>query len=86
VIQIAAPAIWFIFASWILSLEFLDYPMSNNGVVFSSARPILLQHRALALGFGAGVTLFAMVPVINFITIPVGVAGATRLWIDRIKN
>ncbi|TAJ93446.1 MAG: sulfate transporter CysZ [Gammaproteobacteria bacterium] len=86
VIQIAAPAIWFIFASWMLSLEFLDYPMSNNGVVFSSARPILRQHRALALGFGAGVTLFAMVPVINFITIPVGVAGATRLWIDRIKN
>lgn len=86
VIQIAAPAIWFIFASWMLSLEFLDYPMSNNGIVFPAARPILRQHRALALGFGAGITLFAMIPVINFITIPVAVAGATQLWIDRIKS
>lgn len=86
VIQIAAPAIWFIFASWMLSLEFLDYPMSNNGVAFPAARPILRQHRGLVLGFGAGITLFAMVPVINFITIPVAVTGATQLWIDRIKS
>ena len=86
VLQVAAPAIWFIFASWMLSLEFLDFPMSNNGIAFPEARPILRRHRALVLGFGAGLTLFAMVPVINFITIPVAVAGATRLWIDRIKN
>ena len=40
----------------------------------------------LALGFGAGLMLMTLVPVLNFLAMPVGVTGATALWVERLKN
>ena len=85
-IQIAAPLLWFIFASWMLCLEYLDYPMGNNGIPFAEARQILRKHRSLAVGFGTGILLCTMIPVVNFIAIPVAVAGATQLWTERLRS
>ena len=36
--------------------------------------------RLTALGFGGGVTLLMLVPFVNFVAMPVAVAGATALW------
>ena len=85
-VNVVAPAVWILFGAWMMALEYLDFPMSNHGKLFPEIRQTLGQHRALAVGFGLGALLMTMIPVINFIAMPAAVAGATSLWLERIKN
>ncbi|MCG8435633.1 MAG: sulfate transporter CysZ [Gammaproteobacteria bacterium] len=78
------PFIWFIFGSWMLALEYADYPLANHGLRFSEQRSLLRIHRLEALGFGAAATLATMIPGINFFVMPAAVAGATCLWSGNI--
>lgn len=77
------PIIWFIFGSWMYSIEYADYPMGNYGLTFSEIRKELAKKRMLSLGFGGTVTLASMIPVINFFVMPVAVAGATAMRIEQ---
>ncbi|MBL7048765.1 MAG: sulfate transporter CysZ [Nitrospira sp.] len=79
------PAVWFLFTSWMLALEFTSYPMENNRIYFSEGRNQLRSRKSLVMGFGAAVTILAIIPVINFIAMPAAISGATALWVDRIK-
>lgn len=79
-LQIIAPAAWFLFGAWALCVEYADYPLGNAGLAFPRQRATLRSHRALALGFGAGVALMTSVPVLNFFAMPAAVAGATVMW------
>ncbi|HEY3486440.1 MAG TPA: sulfate transporter CysZ, partial [Gammaproteobacteria bacterium] len=80
VINILAPALWFLFGAWILALEYMDYPMGNHGILFAEQRQRLQQRRGLALGLGVGILILTFIPVLNFLAMPVAVAGATELW------
>ncbi len=77
--------LWLLFGAWMMALEYMDYPMGNQGMSFKDQRPILKKRRALILGFGGGVMLMALVPVLNFIVMPVAVCGATQLWLKELK-
>lgn len=81
-----APVLWFLFGAWMMALEYLDYPMGNHAMLFPEIRRQLRTKPALSLGFGMVVMVLTMVPVVNFIVMPVAVAGATRLWVERIKT
>ncbi len=81
-INLIAPLIWFTFSAWMLSLEYLDYPLGNNAIFFKQTRALAKQQRARCLSFGALVSTFTMIPVLNFIVMPVAVAGATALFVD----
>jgi CysZ protein len=85
-IQLIAPVLWFLFCAWMLALEYLDYPLGNNSIDFSNTRQLLAKHKGLVLGFGIGVMIITMIPVINFIAIPVAVSGATILWVKKINT
>ena len=85
-INIAAPFIWMFFGAWMLALEYADYPMGNHNMSFAEERSVLKQRRALALGFGGGVMLITTIPLLNFFAMPVGVAGATAMWVDRLHD
>ncbi len=78
--------LWILFGAWMLALEYLDFPMSNHGMTFKQERLIIKQHRRLALGFGSATMLMALIPVINFIVMPVAVCGATKLWVNEFKK
>lgn len=84
-LNIAAPVLWVLFGAWMLALEYLDYPMGNHGCLFPELRTVLKTRRQLAFGFGMGVILLTMLPVVNFIVIPAAVCGATRLWVEKIR-
>ncbi len=87
VVNIAAPALWFIFSGWMLSLEYHDYPMGNRQILFAEQRQKLKGQRALTLGFGIATLLVTMIPFVNFIVIPAAVSGATALYLDTLgKN
>ena len=84
-INLAAPFLWFVFGAWMLSLEYADYPMANYDLKFRDERALLRQHTSLAMGFGSVIMLMTAVPVLNFLSMPVGVAGATAMWVGRLR-
>lgn len=79
-LQIIAPFLWLAFSAWFLAVEYMDYPMANHGLSFQSQLAGLKKNRFTAVGFGGGVTLLMMVPLLNFAAMPAAVAGATALW------
>jgi len=42
-INLVAPALWFLYTAWILTLEYSDYPMGNYGLRFREIRTLLRQ-------------------------------------------
>ena len=86
VIHIFAPIIWFMFGAWMLALEYMEYPMGNQGILFPEVRATLSTKRALTLSFGASVMLLTMIPVLNFLVMPAAVAAATKIWIEKIST
>jgi CysZ protein len=84
-LNIVAPFLWFAFSAWMLTLEYMDYPMGNHGVTFSEQRQRLQQHRSLGLGFGGATMLANSIPLVNFLVMPSAVAGATALWVGHLK-
>jgi len=82
-INLAAPFIWIIFGAWMLSLEYLDYPMSNHNKFFKDINKQAMSKRSLSFGFGGGVLLVTSIPFVNLIAMPAGVAGSTALWVEH---
>lgn len=83
VINLAAPFVWVLFGAWMLSLEYLDYPMANHQKFFKDINKQAMSKRSLSLGFGGAVMLLTSIPVINLIAMPAAVAAATSLWIKE---
>ena len=86
VINFIAPVLWFIFGSWLLSLEYFDYPMGNHDLVFAEEKKRLAARRGISLGFGGSMMVMTSIPVINFFAMPLGVAAATLLWVEQLQN
>lgn len=78
--------LWMFYTIWVLTLEYADFPMANHGISFSQIRKILASKRFLSLGFGSMVMLATLIPLINFLVMPVAVAGATKMYTEEFKN
>ena len=85
-VNLAAPFLWFVFSAWMLSLEYLDYPMANHDMLFTQQRSKISNKRFMSLGFGGAVSVATMIPIANFIVMPAAVAGATALWVEQLKQ
>jgi CysZ protein len=79
-LNLVAPLLWIVFGGWMLAIEYLDCPLGNHGQLFPVAVDRLRGERAMALGFGVSLSLLTMVPVLNFLAMPIGVAGATAMY------
>jgi CysZ protein len=84
-INLAAPVVWGLFSAWMLAIEYADYPMANHRLLFTAQRKLLRKRRVLSLGFGGSTLLITMIPLLNFLAMPVAVAGATAMWLDEFK-
>ena len=78
-VNLIAPFLWFIYAAWSFSLEYMDYPLANHGMLFKDIRQHNREHRMRSLGLGSVVFILTSIPFVNFIAMPVAIAGATRL-------
>lgn len=85
VVNLVAAVLWFLFNSWMMALQYVDYPADNNRVSFPMLRQQLAQRRLSALGFGLPVALGAMVPVLNLFVVPAAVCGATAFWVHESR-
>lgn len=82
IINVAAPALWLLFGSWIMALQFSDYAAENRDLPLRDTLDLLAANRGAALGFGVCATLAMAVPLLNVIAIPAAVAGGTLLWLQ----
>ncbi|BCE00270.1 sulfate transporter CysZ [Marinicellulosiphila megalodicopiae] len=80
IIGLAAPFLWIVFAIWMAALQFLDYAADNENIQFNHMRIILNEKRAKTFSFGLIIWVTMMIPILNFILIPVVVIAATRFW------
>jgi CysZ protein len=85
-VNLAAPFIWVLFGAWMLSLEYLDYPMSNHNKFFKEINAQAISKRSLSFGLGGGILLLTSIPFINLIAMPAGVAGASALWVSHRED
>ncbi len=79
-VNAAAPVIWLLFGAWTMAIQFVDYAGENRHQPFRDTEAKLRAHRAAALGFGVCVAVALAIPLLNFVLIPVAVAGGTLLW------
>ncbi|MDR1530082.1 MAG: sulfate transporter CysZ [Burkholderiales bacterium] len=82
ILNIIFPLLWGAFGAWMLALQYLDYPLSNHGLSFPMQRRIARQRFCLTFGFGCGVLLMTIVPILNFLSMPSAVIGASLLSVD----
>ena len=85
-INFIAPFLLFLFGAWMFALEYMDYPMGNNGALFRDVRGAMRKRRKVAYGFGSGVAVLSTVPLVNLFIMPVAVAGATALYVDYLRD
>ena len=85
VINVVSPVLWFIFGAWVLTLQYLDYALDNNGHSFEDLHKALKLQPLTMLGFGFVVALGFMIPVVNLFVMPAAVCGATLYWSEQIK-
>lgn len=86
VIQSITPILWFLFHAWFLALTYIDYPTDNHRIPLKEVRLWLKQNRFTSLGFGMGVLVCSMVPILNLFAIPAAVAGATKYWVMNKRS
>ena len=85
-VNLITPFLWLLFGAWMMSIEYLDYPLGNRGLIFSEIRRRLRQKPLLTLGFGGAVMLAGLIPVFNFLIMPTAVAGATILRMEQFPE
>ncbi len=85
VINAAAPFLWFLLGAWMMSIQFVDYPMDNHQLDFGEVKEAVRSRRLSSLGFGGLVALCTGIPVVNFFVVPAAVVGATLLWCRELS-
>ncbi|MFV0478460.1 MAG: sulfate transporter CysZ [Parahaliea sp.] len=80
VLNAVSPLLWFVLGAWMMSIQYVDYPMDNHRLNFQDVKDAVRIRRASSLGFGGMVALCTGIPVVNFFVVPSAVVGATLLW------
>ncbi len=86
VVNILSPILWAAYTSWMLATEYTAYPMENHRLYFPQVRRELKKNKSVTFGFGLTVMVLTTIPVVNFFIMPVAVAGATALWVERLSK
>lgn len=85
VLNAFSPLIWFLLGAWMMSLQFVDYPMDNHKLPFNDVKEACAARRLSSLGLGGVVAFISGVPLLNLVVIPAAVAGATLLWCEELR-
>ncbi|MGI8904912.1 MAG: EI24 domain-containing protein [Candidatus Sumerlaeaceae bacterium] len=70
-------------AAMFFAVDYLSYPLERRGVLLARDKKAFAHsHFGASLGFGATMTLIALIPLVNFLFLPLGVVGGTLLFAD----
>lgn len=86
VLNTMAPLLWFLLGAWMMSIQFVDYPMDNHQLSFGDVKEAVRSRRLSSMGFGGAVALCTGIPIVNFFVVPAAVVGATLLWCRELNR
>ncbi len=84
-INLIAPFVWALFGAWAMALEYMAYPLENEGMLFSEQKQLAKSIRLGALSFGGIVMMGLTLPLLNLIVAPAAVIGAT-IYVHELKG
>lgn len=84
-VNLAAPVLWFLLGAWMMVIQYCDFPMDNHRHSFRRMKQTVARQRLTSLGFGSGVMVGTMIPVVNFFIMPIAVCGATAYWVRELQ-
>lgn len=84
--QTVGPILWFIFAAWMMAIQYCDYPFDNHKVSFHDMKQDLKSNQTKSYGFGMLVSIFTTIPILNLVVMPIAVCGATAMWVDEYRE
>ena len=77
---------WLLLGAWMMSIQFVDYPMDNHQLSFAKVKAAVRSRRLSSMGFGGLVALCTGIPLVNFFVVPAAVVGATLLWCEELNQ
>lgn len=84
-LNLIAPILWALFGAWCMALEYLSYPLENQGLVFTEQRDALRQARLGSISLGGLTMLGLTLPILNVLIPPAAVIAATA-YVQKIKK
>jgi CysZ protein len=76
-VNLIAPVLWAVFGAWSMAMEYVAYPMENEGILFDDQKKLLKKHPIGTLSYG-GITMLGLtIPLLNIFVAPASVIGAT---------
>lgn len=85
-INTIAPVLWFALGSWMMAVQYVDYPMDNHKISFADLKSKLRQKRISSLSFGLTVMIGTLIPLVSLFIIPAAICGATLFWLEELKE
>ncbi|MFT6329998.1 MAG: CysZ protein [Bermanella sp.] len=85
-LPIIGQILWFLFTAWMMAIQYCDYPFDNHKIAFKQMRDDLNQRKGKCFSFGIMVSIFSLIPIVNFLVVPVAICGATSLWVDEFTE
>ncbi|KXI29125.1 sulfate transporter CysZ [Paraglaciecola hydrolytica] len=86
ILPVFGQILWFLFSAWMMAVQYCDYPFDNHKIPFKQMRSVLHSRRGHSFSFGITVSVFSMIPIVNFLVMPVAVCGATAMWVDKLRH
>jgi uncharacterized protein involved in cysteine biosynthesis len=66
-----------------LAWELLDHPFSRRGLTLGERLRWIKGSFFAVLGFATAAQVFLLIPGVDFFLLPIGIAGATRLFVEK---
>jgi CysZ protein len=76
-VNLIAPFLWALFGAWGMGLEFMAYPLENQGLLFAQQKEQAKARRLGVLSLGGLTVVGLSIPVLNLVVAPAAVIGAT---------
>ncbi len=67
-----------------LGFQFFDFPLDRRRMAFGAKLKLMWRFKLLTIGLGLGFFLISFVPLVGFLGLNLGAAGATMLFVERI--
>lgn len=75
-----------LWSCWCMVVQYSDYPADNHQLTFVELRRRLKEESLTSYSYGGLILLGSMVPLLNILVTPIAVAGATFMWVKKLKQ
>lgn len=80
------PIVAALYGAFVLSLDFSDPTFERHFQRFRPKLGFIWTHKALYLGFGLTAVAMAIIPIVNFLLLPVCVTAAAMMYLEEVRS